>query len=74
MVTTVLILLSLVRGDRYYYVIFGPMAVSEVEDLCRVEVMTMTSLLPVKKGKNISYMEIYTRLVYGFELSFFQLQ
>ena len=74
MVTTVLILLSLVRGGQYYYVVFGSMAVSEVEDLCKVEVMTMTSLLPVKKGKNISYMEIYTRLVYGFELSFFQLQ
>ncbi|WRX18033.1 Protein kinase domain - like 10 [Theobroma cacao] len=55
---------SFSRSGRYYYVVFGPTAASEVEDLCRVEVMALTSL-PVKKGMNISYMEIYSRLVYG---------
>ena len=63
---------SFSRSRRYYYVVFGPMSASKVVDLFRVELMTMTSLFPVKKGKNISYMEIYSRLVYGFELSFFQ--
>ncbi|XVF53415.1 hypothetical protein PTKIN_Ptkin05aG0098000 [Pterospermum kingtungense] len=63
---------SLFRSRMYYYAVSGPMTVSDVKDLCRVELITMTSLLPVRGGKNISYMEIYSSLVYGFELSFFQ--
>ncbi|XP_011003873.1 PREDICTED: probable receptor-like protein kinase At1g67000 [Populus euphratica] len=40
---------------------------SYVENLCKVELIAMSSLL-IKDYRNISYMDIHNRLVYGFEL------
>jgi len=54
-----------INGTNSYVLIEANL--SYVENLCKVELIAMSSL-PIKDYRNISYMDIHNRLVYGFEL------
>ncbi|KAL8481809.1 hypothetical protein ACS0TY_028088 [Phlomoides rotata] len=59
------------KGDgssRHTYIKVGNMNVTEVKDLCRIELIVMTSWM-FKDLKNVSFSEIHNSLLYGFELS-----
>ncbi|XP_048325470.2 rust resistance kinase Lr10 isoform X2 [Ziziphus jujuba] len=61
---------------KYSYVKFGKMNVSELMDLCQIELMFMisSSSWQRKENSNVisSYSELYSELVHGFELSWLQ--
>ncbi|XP_058001078.1 LEAF RUST 10 DISEASE-RESISTANCE LOCUS RECEPTOR-LIKE PROTEIN KINASE-like 2.4 isoform X2 [Hevea brasiliensis] len=51
---------------HYSYVNIGDMKLSDLKELCRVEIM---SLFPVTTKKNMSWFEIHRELAFGFQLS-----
>ena len=55
-------------GSEYTYVKVGSMEVSRVEEMCRDEVIVMTSW-DFKDSNNVSLSEIHDSLLYGFELT-----
>nr|XP_048326035.1 rust resistance kinase Lr10-like [Ziziphus jujuba var. spinosa] len=61
---------------KYSYVKFGKMNVSELMDLCQIELMFMisSSSWQRKENSNVisSYSELYSELLHGFELSWLQ--
>ncbi|KAL2550736.1 Protein kinase domain-containing protein [Forsythia ovata] len=55
---------------RYTYVKVGYLNVSDVRDMCSIDLIVMTSW-PFKDVNNISLSEIHDSLIYGFELSWY---
>ncbi|KAL2550726.1 Protein kinase domain-containing protein [Forsythia ovata] len=55
---------------RYTYVKVGYLYVSDVRDMCSIDLIVMTSW-PFKDVNNISLSEIHGSLIYGFELSWY---
>ncbi|KAL2550668.1 Protein kinase domain-containing protein [Forsythia ovata] len=55
---------------RYTYVKVGDLNVSDVRDMCSIDLIVMTSW-PFKDVNNISLSEIHDSLIYGFELSWY---
>ncbi|KAL2527415.1 PR5-like receptor kinase [Abeliophyllum distichum] len=55
---------------RYTYVKVGDLNVSDVRDMCSIDLIVMTSW-PFKDVNNISLSEIHGSLIYGFELSWY---
>ncbi|KAL2527430.1 Protein kinase domain-containing protein [Abeliophyllum distichum] len=55
---------------RYTYVKVGDLNVSDVRDMCSIDLIVMTSW-PFKDVNNILLSEIHGSLIYGFELSWF---
>ncbi|KAJ6677306.1 hypothetical protein OIU85_010467 [Salix viminalis] len=54
-----------INGTNSYVLVVANF--SYVENLCKVELIAMSSL-PIIDYRNISYMDIHNRLVYGFEI------
>ncbi|CAI9762476.1 unnamed protein product [Fraxinus pennsylvanica] len=55
---------------RYTYVKAGDLNVTDVRDMCSIDIIVMTSW-PFKDANNLSLSEIRGSLLYGFELSWF---
>ncbi|KAL2479175.1 Protein kinase superfamily protein [Forsythia ovata] len=58
---------------RYTYVKIGHLNVSDVRDMCSIDLIVMTSW-PFKDVNNISLSEIHGSLIYGFELSWYSVK
>ncbi|KAK6118990.1 hypothetical protein DH2020_047276 [Rehmannia glutinosa] len=58
-------------SQRRIYIKLGHLNGSYVMDMCTIDLIVMTSLMPLKNEKNISLSEIHSSLLYGFELSWF---
>ncbi|XP_055960945.1 LEAF RUST 10 DISEASE-RESISTANCE LOCUS RECEPTOR-LIKE PROTEIN KINASE-like 2.2 [Mercurialis annua] len=55
------------RGG-YWYVKVGLTYASELVDLCRIELITLTSWPQLKDLQNISYLNVHDSMAYGFEV------
>ena len=60
---------SISDSKRHRYVTVGTTKISEVEDSCQVEKMSLTSWPTNNDDPNISCTDVHNELVYGFELS-----
>ncbi|KAK6138655.1 hypothetical protein DH2020_027612 [Rehmannia glutinosa] len=56
---------------RRTYIKIGDLNGSYVMDMCTIDLILMTSLLGLKDEKNVSFSDIHSSLLYGFELSWF---
>ena len=63
---------SISDSKRYRYVKVGRTNASEVEDLCQVEKMFLTSWPINNDDPNISCTDVHHELAYGFELSWLE--
>ncbi|XP_057996152.1 rust resistance kinase Lr10 isoform X1 [Hevea brasiliensis] len=52
----------------YSYVVFGDVELSQIPDLCSVDLAVVTASLK-KCDKNCSYLDVFEELLYGFQLS-----
>ncbi|KAK6161521.1 hypothetical protein DH2020_004902 [Rehmannia glutinosa] len=53
------------------YIKIGDLNGSYVMDMCTIDLILMTSLMGLKDEKNVSFSDIHRSLLYGFELSWF---
>ncbi|KAK6138677.1 hypothetical protein DH2020_027567 [Rehmannia glutinosa] len=56
---------------RRTYIKIGDLNGSYVMDMCTIDLILMTSLMGLKDEKNVSFSDIHSSLLYGFELSWF---
>ncbi|XVF30334.1 hypothetical protein REPUB_Repub16aG0048200 [Reevesia pubescens] len=62
---------SSMKSQIYSYVMLGNRNVSEVPDLCRIEMVVKSSSPTIySENNNLTYTDIHKELLYGFELSY----
>ncbi|EEF48968.1 kinase, putative [Ricinus communis] len=60
-------------NGRYSHIMVSRDEMSNVENLCTIELVAMSSLLLQRHGKKLSYMDIHNQLAFGFELRWFDI-
>ncbi|KAL6189853.1 hypothetical protein ACLB2K_036254 [Fragaria x ananassa] len=59
-----------INSEMYGYAVPGNISTGDVENVCTVYWMGLTTWMPFEEDGNVSYQDIHDQMVYGFELGY----